>query len=46
MSDSSLAENDFLSQLSAIVERNIADEKFGVSELADEMNMSRSNLLR
>src|SRR5579872_5221479 len=39
-------ENDFLSQLTAAVEKNIANEQFGVSELADAMNMSRSNLLR
>src|SRR5688572_8892782 len=38
--------SDFLSQLSGIVEKNIANEQFGVSELAKEMNMSRSNLLR
>jgi TolB-like protein/AraC-like DNA-binding protein len=46
MSDSPQTVNDFLSQLTAIVEKNIANEQFGVSELADEMNMSRSNLLR
>lgn len=46
MSDSSPAETDFLNQLIAIVEKNISNEQFGVSELADEMNMSRSNLLR
>ncbi len=39
-------ENDFLSQLTAKVEENISNEQFGVSELADAMNMSRSNLLR
>ncbi len=39
-------DNDFLSQLTAMVEKNIPDEQFGVSELADAMNMSRSNLLR
>lgn len=39
-------ENDFLSQLTAEVEKNMANEQFGVSELADAMNMSRSNLLR
>ncbi|MBI3483334.1 MAG: helix-turn-helix domain-containing protein [Bacteroidetes bacterium] len=39
-------ENDFLSQLTATIEKNIANEQFGVSELADAMNMSRSNLLR
>ena len=46
MQDSSPVENDFLSQLNAIVEKNMANEQFGVSELADEMSMSRSNLLR
>jgi len=46
MSDSNLIENDFLSQIIAVVEKNISNEQFGVSELADEMNMSRSNLLR
>ena len=46
MPDSSPIENDFLSQITALVEKNIANEQFGVSELADEMNMSRSNLLR
>ncbi|MBL7857425.1 MAG: helix-turn-helix domain-containing protein [Cyclobacteriaceae bacterium] len=46
MSDSTPTEKDFLSQLTAIIEKNIANEQFGVSELADEMNMSRSNLLR
>jgi TolB-like protein/AraC-like DNA-binding protein/Tfp pilus assembly protein PilF len=46
MSEAPLIENDFISQLTAIVEKNIANENFGVSELADEMNMSRSNLLR
>src|SRR5882672_9912690 len=39
-------ENDFLSQLTAAIDKNIANEQFGVSELADAMNMSRSNLLR
>jgi TolB-like protein/AraC-like DNA-binding protein/Tfp pilus assembly protein PilF len=46
MSGSPLPESAFISQLTAIVEKNIPDEGFGVSELADEMNMSRSNLLR
>lgn len=41
-----LSESDFINQLTAIIEKNISDERFGVSELADEMNMSRSNLLR
>lgn len=46
MADSGPIENDFLSQLTVIIEKNISNELFGVSELADEMNMSRSNLLR
>lgn len=46
MPDSNIIENDFLNQITAIVEKNISNEQFGVSELADEMNMSRSNLLR
>src|SRR6188768_1603538 len=46
MSDSSPIENDFLGQITALIEKNIANEQFGVSELADEMSMSRSNLLR
>lgn len=40
------ANNIFLSQVTAIIEQNLANEQFGVSELADAMNMSRSNLLR
>lgn len=46
MPDKPQFESDFVSQITAIVEKNIAHEQFGVSELADEMNMSRSNLLR
>jgi TolB-like protein/AraC-like DNA-binding protein/Tfp pilus assembly protein PilF len=46
MSEPLLNENDFISRLTAIVEKNISNESFGVSELADEMNTSRSNLLR
>ncbi|HYF67740.1 MAG TPA: helix-turn-helix domain-containing protein [Ohtaekwangia sp.] len=46
MSEPSPNENDFIAQLTAIVEQNISDEGFGVSELADKMSMSRSNLLR
>jgi TolB-like protein/AraC-like DNA-binding protein len=42
----SAVENDFLDQITALVEKNISSEQFGVSELADAMNMSRSNLLR
>jgi len=39
-------ENDFLSQLQDVIKQNISDEMFGVSELAAEIGMSRSNLLR
>jgi TolB-like protein/AraC-like DNA-binding protein len=46
MPESTTIENDFLSQVTTIVEKNISNEQFGVSELAGEMNMSRSNLLR
>lgn len=46
MTDPSPIDDDFLSQVTAVIEKNIGNEQFGVSELADEMNMSRSNLLR
>ncbi|MFM9837541.1 MAG: helix-turn-helix domain-containing protein [Cyclobacteriaceae bacterium] len=46
MSETPIAKNEFLTELNAIVEQNMANEQFGVSELADAMNMSRSNLLR
>ena len=46
MTESPLPENEFLTQLISVIEKNIANEQFGVSELADQLNMSRSNLLR
>lgn len=46
MPESTNTDKDFVTQLSAIVEKNISNEQFGVSELADQMSMSRSNLLR
>lgn len=46
MQDSSYIENDFLKRITAIIEENISNENFGVSELAGEVGMSRSNLLR
>lgn len=46
MPDSDTIGNNFLEQITAIIEQNIANEHFGVSELADAVNMSRSNLLR
>jgi len=41
-----LFEGEFIEQAEAFVLDNIANEQFGVSELAELMNMSRSNLLR
>lgn len=37
---------DFINQANTLVLENISNEQFGVSELAELMNMSRSNLLR
>ncbi len=37
---------DFLNRLTEITEENLTNERFGVSELAREMGMSRSNLHR
>jgi len=39
-------QGEFIEQAEAIILENISNEQFGVSELADLMNMSRSNLLR
>ena len=39
-------ENHFLTKITGIIEENISNEQFGVSELAREAGMSRSNLLR
>lgn len=46
MTESSPHDVDFLKQLSAKIDENLANEQFGVSELAEALNMSRSNLLR
>jgi len=46
MPDSHSIKNDFLRKASEIIEENISNDQFGVSELASEMGMSRSNLLR
>ncbi|MCP3929161.1 MAG: helix-turn-helix domain-containing protein [Bacteroidetes bacterium] len=46
MPDPHSIENDFLSRSTEIVEENLSNEQFGVSELAREIGMSRSNLLR
>lgn len=47
MPDVTSQQNDsFLDRVNSAIEANLADEQFGVSELADALNMSRSNLLR
>lgn len=46
MTESTARHSDFLSKATEIIEENISNEQFGVSELAEEMGMSRSNLLR
>ena len=46
MPNSQPTENDFLRKITEIIEENISNEQFGVSELADRIGMSRSNLLR
>ena len=46
MQDSRTKENDFLNRITEIITENISNERFGVSELAGEIGMSRSNLLR
>lgn len=46
MADSPSVDKDFLTRLTTVVNANLGDEHFGVSELAAQMNMSRSNLLR
>lgn len=38
--------SDFIQRVTQIVEENISNENFGVSELAGKVGMSRSNLLR
>jgi len=46
MSDASSADLHFLTQLDEVISKNLSNEHFGVTELAEAMNMSRSNLLR
>jgi TolB-like protein/AraC-like DNA-binding protein len=46
MPEISFMDKDFLQKITDIIEENIHDERFGVSELAGEIGMSRSNLLR
>ncbi len=46
MTESFQPDDEFLKLLHAKVSEHIAQEEFGVSELADALNMSRSTLLR
>ncbi len=46
MPDIRSSTNPFLQKVIAAIEENLADENFGVTELADQIHMSRSNLLR
>ncbi len=46
MDNNLLFKDDFLIKLKEIIEDNISDSQFGVSELSDKVGMSRSNLLR
>lgn len=46
MSENTSNRENFLSQATSTVVENASNEQFGVSELAEAMNMSRSNLLR
>lgn len=46
MSDFKTSKSAFLQKVVAVIEDNLADENFGVSELAESISMSRSNLLK
>jgi TolB-like protein/AraC-like DNA-binding protein len=46
MSDLTPADIQFLNELHDVIAKNLANEQFGVTELAGAMSMSRSNLLR
>lgn len=46
MSNVSNTEENFIKKIESIILENLSNEQFGVSELADMMHMSRSNLLR
>jgi TolB-like protein/AraC-like DNA-binding protein/Tfp pilus assembly protein PilF len=39
-------QEDFISRVTEIISENVADEQFGVSELASRLHVSRSTLLR
>lgn len=44
--NSSVNKTDFVEKAETIILEHISEEQFGVSELAEALNMSRSNLLR
>jgi len=46
MPDTPNIEPNFIKQAEVLILENLSNEQFGVSELAEAMNMSRSNLLR
>ena len=46
MSETRIGQNDFIARATEIVEDNLSNVQFGVTELADATHMSRSNLLR
>lgn len=46
MPDNQPLANKFIDQMTAVIEENLSNEQFGVAELSDALNMSRSNLLR
>lgn len=46
MTDNPSIDQDFILKITNIIEENLSNEQFGVSELADSIGMSRSNLLR
>ena len=46
MSDFQTPQSAFLQKVITVIEARLSDENFGVSELADSISMSRSNLLR
>lgn len=46
MPESSPADLQFINELTDVIAKNMANEQFGVTELAEAINMSRSNLLR
>ena len=46
MSNFQSSKSAFLQKVVVVIEDNLADENFGVTELAENISMSRSNLLR